>query len=132
MAATTANAISQSQRIRMRGIDQLISGQATEREAGKSGTNEKRGSALSKRRRGLLVGLRFVTRFEFGAARVGDSVRTGNLGFQFGMRSQKTSIFSAEHTACVSGWPGFAFLIDMSVKLCTICCLYTLENCAKF
>ena len=41
-----------------------------EREAGKSGTNEKRGSALSKRRRGLLVGLRFVTRFEFGAARV--------------------------------------------------------------
>ena len=103
-----------------------------EREAGKSGTNEKRGSALSKRRRGLLVGLRFVTRFEFGAARVGDSVRTGNLGFQFGMRSQKTSIFSAEHTAYVSGWLGFAFLLDMSTKLCTICCLYTMEDCAKF
>ena len=65
-----------------------------EREAGKSGTNEKRGSALSKRRRGLLASLRFVTRFEFGAARVGDSVRTGNLRFQFGMKSQKTSPFS--------------------------------------
>ena len=103
-----------------------------EREAGKSGTNEKRGRALSKRRRGLLAGLRFVTRFEFGAARVGDSVRTGNLGFQFGMSSQKTSRSSAEHTACVSVWLGFAFLIDISVKLCTICCLYVSGDCAKF
>lgn len=69
-----------------------------EREAGKSGTNEKRGSALSKRRRGLLAGLRFVTRFEFGAARVGDSVRTGNLRFQFGMKSQENQpIFSGAH-----------------------------------
>ena len=52
-----------------------------ERPVGNNGTNEKRGSALSKRRRGLLAGLRRGARFRlalvrFGAARLGDSVRT--------------------------------------------------------